>query len=371
MSDPSSTHAPERKDGEWISFCAQFGSPAAEATRPETHRLGDLLREQFPQPPSTEFRALWIYEIIQGDTPGSMRYCRDEPELGRFDRRDGGFTLSVFLPSSRWVGATPQAIRRAWAQEYRRAFALIVERTRKSKIKLDGDRFLADLEAALARYLDGDAVCETPVSGAGPVRGAGQLEPGDTGEATETRLSAGDDATGARQRARAKRATAPERITLAPDESHAEHVGRIADGRGYFATIAGAHDDEIDRTAEDAGAPGEYIAIYLFNPDGTLSEARIDPAGEFDADARDALWEKRLAELGRRRKSAIEVAPFSVKRHGITFGLVASPVDAMDGEDDGDAERDHDESGDPGWRVTLEPGGGMIFFPPWDGTYDT
>ena len=204
MSDPSWTHAPERKDGEWISFFTQFGSPAAEATDSETSRLSDLLRQQFPHPPRGEFRTLWIYQIIQGDTPGSMRYCRDEPELGRFDRRDGGFTLSVFLPSSLWVGATPQAIRKAWAQEYRRAFALIVERTRKSKIELDGDRFLADLEAALARYLDGDAASETPVSCAGLVRGAGQLEPGDAGEATETRPSAGDNAAGARRRARAK-----------------------------------------------------------------------------------------------------------------------------------------------------------------------
>lgn len=376
MSDPSSTHAPEGKDGEWISFFTQFGSPAARTTDSETSRLGDLLREQFPQPPSTEFRALWIYEIIQGDTPGSMRYCRDEPELGRFDRRDGGFTLSVFLPSSVWMGATPEAIRKAWAQEYRRAFTLIVERARKSKIALDGDRFLADLEDALARYLDGESAGEASGSGAGPARGAVRRETGGVREIPESQLPACDDAARAsdvrRRRSRAKRATAPELITLAPDDSHLEHVGRLADGRGYFATTAWVDQQDIERTAEDAGVPGEYIAIYIFNRDGSLAEARIEAAGDLDADARDALWEKRLSELGRRRRARIKVAPFVAERSGVRFGLVATPPD---GADDDGVQEDTDELGSEAegsnWRVTLEPGATLVFFPPWDGTYDT
>ena len=48
------------------------------------------------------------------------------------------------------------------------------------------------------------------------------------------------------------------------------------------------------------------------------------------------------------------MTPFSVERFGTTFGLVAQ-------EDD-----------DGGWTVVMQPGGSMVFIPPWDsGIYDT
>ena len=60
------------------------------------------------------------------------------------------------------------------------------------------------------------------------------------------------------------------------------------------------------------------------------------------------------------------------ERSGVRFGLVATPPN---GADDDGVQEDTDELGseDEGsnWRVTLEPGATLVFFPPWDGTYDT
>jgi hypothetical protein len=103
----------------------------------------------------------------------------------------------------------------------------------------------------------------------------------------------------------------------------------------------------------------EFIAVYLFDADGTLLEARIDDLGirsEVDEDAAHELIERRVAELGALSYGDIEVQPFSVQRFGTTFGLIPRPPEE---EDD-----DH-------WSVEVNPGNYMAFFEPWEGDYDT
>lgn len=150
----------------------------------------------------------------------------------------------------------------------------------------------------------------------------------------------------------------PERPTLIAidhDDHHASHIGRTADGRQFLLTTP-----FVSRREGPGGREGaEFVALFLFNAAGGLVEARIDsfgPRATMDKAARDACCERRFAELGEVSLERIEVAPFSVTRFGVEFGLIA--VEPETDEDD--------------WTVHLEPGDYMAFFPPWDsGIYDT
>ena len=145
----------------------------------------------------------------------------------------------------------------------------------------------------------------------------------------------------------------PDRIAIDHDDYHAEHVGRLADGRQFFLTTP----FEPDGGDDDPGE--EFVALFLFDADGGFLEARIDSFGrreDMDDEARRATYDARLKELGDVTFTRIEVAPFSVERFGREFGLIARPP-----------EEDDDQ-----WWVTLEPGDYMAFTAPWDsGEYDT
>jgi hypothetical protein len=138
----------------------------------------------------------------------------------------------------------------------------------------------------------------------------------------------------------------PEKIAIDHDDYHAEHVGTLSDGRQFFVTTP--------------FVPGkrEFIAVYLFDADGKLLEARIDDLGTragLDETAAKKKLDQRLAELGEVEHGRIEVRPFEVERFGVTFGLIPQPPE----------EEDED------WSVILEPGNYMAFFEPYDGEYDT
>ncbi len=139
---------------------------------------------------------------------------------------------------------------------------------------------------------------------------------------------------------------APERITVPHDDYHAEHVGRTADGRQFFLT-----------TPFEPGH--EYVALFLWDADGTFLEARIDdfgPRDSLDELARRRTFDGRLRELGEVSYEEIVVAPFSVEELGSEIGLIARPPEDADDE----------------WRVEMMPGNYMSFYAPWDtGDYDT
>jgi hypothetical protein len=68
------------------------------------------------------------------------------------------------------------------------------------------------------------------------------------------------------------------------------------------------------------------------------------------------VYDSWLRELGKVSFERIEVAPFSIDRFGIKFGLIL-----REPEDEDDV-----------WAVELLPGNYMAFFEPWDsGDYDT
>jgi hypothetical protein len=145
----------------------------------------------------------------------------------------------------------------------------------------------------------------------------------------------------------------PVRIAIDHDDHHAEHVGRVADGRQFFLTTpfvpAGVGESDGQ----------EFVALFLFDRDGRFLEAKIDGLGsraDMKPDARRATYDARLRELGDVTFTRIEVEPFSVERFGTVFGLIPQ------------APEDEDDQ----WWVTLEPGDYMAFTAPWDsGEYDT
>ncbi|MET4727283.1 hypothetical protein ABIE09_001077 [Lysobacter enzymogenes] len=144
----------------------------------------------------------------------------------------------------------------------------------------------------------------------------------------------------------------PALIAIDHDDYHAEHIGRLADGRQFFLTtpFVGAMQ----------GRDGnEFVALYLFDAAGALLEARIDefgPRAQLDLEARNRVYEQRLAELGEVEFDRIEIAPFSVSRFGVEFGLIPNWP-----QDEGEQ-----------LSISLEPGDYMAFFEPWDsGDYDT
>lgn len=146
--------------------------------------------------------------------------------------------------------------------------------------------------------------------------------------------------------------TAPQLIALDHDDYYARHVGRTKDGLQFFLTnpFCSAQGDE----------PGcEYIALYLFNADGSLRSAQIDslgPRASFDRDAARARYDQRLNDLGEVTFERIEVAPFTVEREGTVFGFELREPEAPDDD----------------WAVDVVPGHYMAFFAPWDsGYYDT
>lgn len=147
-------------------------------------------------------------------------------------------------------------------------------------------------------------------------------------------------------------ANAPERIAIDHDDYHAEHVGRTADGHQVFLT-----NPFVPAVGGSAGR--EFIALYLFDADGCLAEARIDdlgPRSDVNREVAERIFGQRLSELGELENGRIEIQPFKVDRFGVTFGLIPRPP-----EDD-----------DDGWWVEVQPGNYMAFHEPFDsGEYDT
>ena len=144
----------------------------------------------------------------------------------------------------------------------------------------------------------------------------------------------------------------PTRISIDHDDYYAKHVGRTAGGRQFFVTTP-----FIPAVGGDPGR--EFIAAYIFDQHGKITDALIDDLGsrgKLDPDQAHKILEKQLADLGPVEFRRIEVQPFEIHRFGTSFGLIPRPP-----EDDADS-----------WWVEAQPGNYMAFHEPWDsGEYDT
>ncbi|WP_350277075.1 hypothetical protein [Kribbella sp. HUAS MG21] len=142
---------------------------------------------------------------------------------------------------------------------------------------------------------------------------------------------------------------APERFTIVPDDYHVPYAGTAEDGRKFFLS------DELF-TFNSA-----YVGLFLWKPDGTFDEVRVDeagraqgvPPGQAASAGEDELVASRLAELGKYVLEPIEVAPFSVEIDGVTFGWVGEDYEGT-------------------YSIHIEPGNFIAYYEPWDGLeYDT
>jgi hypothetical protein len=143
----------------------------------------------------------------------------------------------------------------------------------------------------------------------------------------------------------------PELVALDPDDYSARYVGRTQDGRQFFLT---------QPFVPALNRPGrEFLALYLFDETGALLEAVIEDLAtraDLDEGRARARQDELLSSLGAVETRRINVAPFRLERFGVEFGFIARPPEEP-GED---------------WRVTVEPGDYMCFWPPWtSGDYDT
>jgi len=144
----------------------------------------------------------------------------------------------------------------------------------------------------------------------------------------------------------------PEKIAINHDNYSAKHIGRTKDGLQFFLT-----------TPFEPAFPNtkgcEYIALFKFDLDGNLVDAKIDtigPRGSYNEEERRQKYLSHLYELGEVKYQRIEVKPFSIKHNNVDIGLIIrEPVDD-----------------DDIFAVELLPGNYMAFFEPWDsGEYDT
>jgi hypothetical protein len=144
----------------------------------------------------------------------------------------------------------------------------------------------------------------------------------------------------------------PTLIAIDHDDYHADRVGTTKDGTQFFVTTP-----FIPELGNESGR--EFLAVFLFDSNGKLREARIDdlgPRATLNREKARQLLDTRMAELGLVEFGRIEVQPFAIERFGTTFGLVP---------------RAPEEEG-AGWWVELQPGNYMAFHEPWDsGEYDT
>jgi len=143
----------------------------------------------------------------------------------------------------------------------------------------------------------------------------------------------------------------PDKFLIGHDEYHAKHIGRTADGNQFFLTTP-----FIPVRDESPGC--EFIALFVFDPNGKLIEAKIDrlgPRAAVDKDEARRLYNERLKSLSNVEFCVIEIAPFKVTRFDTEFGLI--PREPEDAEDE--------------LLIELHPGNYMAFYHPWDGKYDT
>ena len=130
---------------------------------------------------------------------------------------------------------------------------------------------------------------------------------------------------------------------LAPDEDHLQHVGRTAQGNGYWIAL---------QFAIEEGDTRDFVAAYVFDKAGYLISCEV-----IDQGRRDQSSEPTTEKIVRRLKHKIDakttgeiwVRPFSVGFYGYTFGLIIRDLDDSQGETVVDAM--------PGWT--------LMFHGPW------
>lgn len=173
--------------------------------------------------------------------------------------------------------------------------------------------------------------------------------------ATITMLTGGcasaPDQTDTREPAGRTEETRPTRFTIRPDDYHVPYAGKAGDGRLFF----------LSEELFDYGKDESYVGLFLWNPDGTFDELKVDvvprpkglPPGQAAPAGAEELVEKRLEELGSYKLQPITVEPFVRTVGGVEFGWQVTEYDGT-------------------YNINIAPGDFIAYYAPWDGfEYDT
>jgi len=137
-------------------------------------------------------------------------------------------------------------------------------------------------------------------------------------------------------------------------------IGTYGSGQ-FFASVTGSG-PETESYGEASPTDWQkdkrwYAVLHLFDKNGRHVDSRIECLGTTadgesrvipDAETRMSSW---LGDLADVTYTDITVRPFKVTHEDRTFGLVAS-----------------EDGGEPSYEFLP---GGISFYPPWDGSYDT
>lgn len=138
------------------------------------------------------------------------------------------------------------------------------------------------------------------------------------------------------------------------ENHHTHHIGRGSDGTQFMAFIVGVPMKQTNRIHHKLKW---YAILHRFDPEGRHlgTETTFLGTKEFahELNGAETRLKRMIRTLGTVKYCDVEVAPFSVRIDGHTFGLVDASTPAEGYE-----------------RIDLLPNG-LAFFPPWDGTYET
>lgn len=142
-------------------------------------------------------------------------------------------------------------------------------------------------------------------------------------------------------------------LPLVPDRFHLLHVGRTAQGNGYWIT---------PQLATGDGETRDFIAAYVFDPGGALISCEVVDlglrSGGSDRTA-DEVISRLRAKIDAETIEEIRVKPFSRSFFGHCFGLIIREPEAGD---------------DPSQDTLIDamPGYTLMFYGPWSScNYDS
>lgn len=136
-------------------------------------------------------------------------------------------------------------------------------------------------------------------------------------------------------------------ICMRPDLYHTRDVGVFEGGGQYFLATP--------FLVERGVRLKTFLALYLFGEGGQILDYTIRAIDESDRLEYVRVREELLSTLCKKVSCPISVRPFSFLHEGVGFGLVYHTEDALDELT----------------FVSVEPGGYICFYAPWDGEYDT
>lgn len=133
---------------------------------------------------------------------------------------------------------------------------------------------------------------------------------------------------------------------LVPDDYHLQHVGKTAQGNGYWIDLQLASEGDDTR---------DFVAAYVFDEMGDLISCEVVDQGKRSHSAEhttDEIIQRLKRKVDAKETTKIRVKPFSISFHGHTFGLII---------------REQEESDDPLDEVLIDamPGSTLMFYGPW------